>query len=93
MLCHTQDCHLIEQLSLPSQFYQHYPTQAEPFLLGFECQALLRDNLGNQMLYWAKQGYFINRDSSFVSPLESAATLGMKTFSIYKKVPQQANFL
>jgi hypothetical protein len=195
IICTTQDCHLLDQLSLPSHFYRHYPTQAEPILLGFECQAVLRDNLGkydyycfleddliihdpwffvklnwftqqasdlsllqpnryevsinnltdkayvdgdllprvtapfqnvqerpelkgkimgmpitfhralnphsgcyflnaNQMTYWAKQAHFLDRDTSFVSPLESAATLGiMKTFRIYKTVPQQANFL
>jgi hypothetical protein len=195
IICTTQDCHILEQLSLPSHFYQHYPTQAEPMLLGFECQALLRDNLGkydyycfleddliihdpwffvklnwftqqagdisllqpnryetsinnltdkayidgdllprvtarfqnvqeqpelkgkimgmpitfhralnphsgcyflnaNQMAHWAKQEHFLDRDTSFVSPLESAATLGiMKTFRIYKTVPQQANLL
>ncbi|BDA65939.1 hypothetical protein CAL7716_001050 [Calothrix sp. PCC 7716] len=195
IICTTQGCHLLEQLSLPSHFYQHYPTQAEPLLLGFECQALLRDCLGkydyycfieddliihdpwffvklnwftqqagdtnllqpnryevsinnltdkayidgdllprvtarfqnvqeraelkgiimgipitfhralnphsgcyflnaNQMTHWAKQAHFLDRDTSFVSPLESAATLGiMKTFRIYKTEPQQANFL
>jgi hypothetical protein len=195
IICTTQDCHLLDQLCLPSHFYQHYPTQAEPLLLGFECQTVLRDNLGkydyycfmeddlilhdpwffvklnwftqqasdlsllqpnryevsinnltdkayvdgdllprvtapfqnvqeqaelkgkimgmpikfhralnphagcyflnvNQMAYWVKQEHFLDRDTSFVSPLESAATLGiMKTFRIYKTVPQQANFL
>lgn len=195
IICTSQNCHLLEQLSLPSHFYQHYPTQAEPMLLGFECQALLRDYLGkydyycfleddliihdpwffvklnwftqqagdfnllqpnryelsinnvtdkayidgdllprvtapfqnvqeqaelkgkimgmpitfhralnphsgcyflnaNQMAHWAKQVHFLDRDTSFVSPLESAATLGiMKTFRIYKTEPQQANFL
>jgi hypothetical protein len=195
LICTTQDCHLLDQLSLPSHFYQHYPTQAEPLLLGFECQAVLRANLAkydyycfmeddliihdpwffikfnwftqqagdlcllqpnryevsvnnltdkayvdgnllrrvtapfqnvqeqaeikgkimgtpiafhralnphsgcyflnaNQMAYWARQEHFLDRDTSFVSPLESAATLGiMKTFRIYKTVPQQANFL
>ncbi|GJD16460.1 hypothetical protein RIVM261_014160 [Rivularia sp. IAM M-261] len=195
IICTTQNCNLLEQLSLPSHFYQHYPTQAEPLLLGFECQAVLRDNLGkydyycfleddliihdpwffvklnwftqqagdfnllqpnryelsinnvtdkayidgdllprvtapfqnvqeqaelkgqimgmpitfhralnphsgcyflnaNQMAHWAKQAHFLDLDTSFVSPLESAATLGiMKTFRIYKTEPQQANFL
>lgn len=195
IICTTQNCHLLEQLSLPSHFYQHSSTQAEPMLLGFECQALLRDYLdkydyycfleddliihdpwffvklnwftqqagdfnllqpnryelsinnvtdkayidgdllprvtapfqnvqeqaelkgkimgipitfhralnphsgcyflnANQMAHWAKQAHFLDRDTSFVSPLESAATLGiMKTFRIYKTEPQQANFL
>ncbi|MBN3908935.1 MAG: calcium-binding protein [Nostoc sp. NMS1] len=48
----------------------------------------------NQIAHWANQPYFIDRDISFVSPLESAATLGiMKTFRIYKTSPEQASFL
>ncbi len=195
VICTTQGHHLLGQLSLPYHFYQHHPTQVEPMLLGFECQAILRDCLGqydyycfleddlilhdpwffaklswftqqadplcllqpnryevsihaltcktyidgnllpkvtapfqqvsekpqrqgsflglpvtfrrtlnphsgcyflnaNQMEYWAKQPYFLDRDTSFVSPLESAATLGiMKTFHVYKPADEQANFL
>ncbi|MBN3957729.1 calcium-binding protein [Nostoc sp. NMS8] len=48
----------------------------------------------NQMAQWASQAYFLDRDVSFVGPLESAATLGiMKTFQIYKTSPEQASFL
>jgi hypothetical protein len=46
------------------------------------------------MEYWVKQPYFLDRDCSFVGPLESAATLGiMKTFKIYKAAPSHANFM
>jgi hypothetical protein len=195
IICTTQNNHLLNQLPLPSHFYQHHPTQAEPLMLGFECQAVLRDCVGkydyycfleddlilhdpwlfiklnwfnqqagnlsllqpnryevstqhlsykayidgdllprvtapfqnvaeepelkgqilgmpikfqralnphsgcyflnaNQMAYWANQPYFLDRDSSFVSPLESAATLGvMKTFRVYKPAPEQASFV
>ena len=38
-----------------------------------------------QLSYWKKQSYWLERDSSFISPLESAATLGlMKTFKLRK---------
>jgi hypothetical protein len=38
-----------------------------------------------QLTYWISKDYFLNLDCSFVSPLESAATLGiLRTFSIYK---------
>ena len=48
----------------------------------------------NQMEYWVNQPHFLDRDTRFISPLESAATLGiMKTFRIYKPSPNQANFL
>lgn len=195
VICTTQNCHFLAQIPLPSHFYQHHPTNAEPLLLGFECQAVLKDYLGQydyycfleddlilhdpwffiklawfteltgdlnllqpnryevsthnllrkayidgdlnpqvtdkfqqvqeqpeltgkimnnpvifrralnphsgcyflnnkQMQHWAKQPYFLNRDTSFVSPLESAATLGiMRTFRIYKPAPNQASFL
>lgn len=194
VVCTTQYNHLLDELSLPYHFYKHHPTQAEPMLLGFECQAILRDCLGqydyycfleddlilhdpwffaklnwftqqagdasllqpnryevssnaliskayidgdlaprvtapfqqiqeqfkiegqimgvpiafrralnphsgcyflnaNQMAHWVSQPYFLDRDTSFVGPLESAATLGiMKTFRVYKPVPEQANF-
>lgn len=47
-----------------------------------------------QMQHWASQPYFLDLDASFISPLESSATLGiMKTFRIYKPAPRNANFL
>jgi hypothetical protein len=195
VICTTQDYHLLNQLPLPEHFYKHHSTKVEPLLLGFECQAVLRDYLGqydyycfleddlilhdpwffvklnwfskqagelsllqpnryevstdtltykayidgdlcprmtasfqnprekpeingqimgmpitfrralnphsgcyflnaNQMAHWANQPHFLDRDTSFIGPLESAATLGiMKTFRIYKTAPKQANFL
>ncbi|MUG96951.1 calcium-binding protein [Scytonema sp. UIC 10036] len=194
IICTTQNAHLLDRLELPSHFYKHHATKVEPMLLGFECQALLHDCLGqydyycfleddliiydpwffiklnwftqqaseqsllqpnryevsthaltckayidgdlapqvtapfqnvkeqpelkgtimgmaiafhralnphsgcyflnaNQMAYWVSQPYFLDRDTSFVGPLESAATLGiMKTFRIYKTQPEQASF-
>lgn len=47
-----------------------------------------------QMGYWAQQPYFLDRDTRFIGPLESAATLGiMRTFRIYKPAPDNASFL
>ncbi|MEM9925270.1 MAG: calcium-binding protein [Cyanobacteria bacterium P01_D01_bin.50] len=195
LICTTGEHHLINRIEIPQKFYIHNPTKVEPLLLGFECQAVLRDYLGkydyycfleddliihdpwffiklnwftqhlgnlnllqpnryeisykglvhkayidgnlasrvtapfqnvqkksiiegkimdvpitfsrtlnphagcyflnaHQMDYWVKQPYFLDRDTSFISPLESAATLGiMKTFRVYKTVPEQASFL
>jgi hypothetical protein len=192
IICTTGDYHLLKQLTIPSEFYQHYSTQAEPLLLGFECQQVLSENIDKydyfcfleddliirdplffikldwfnhgagdscllqpnryevnqkkkpfkayidgdlllqatenfqnvdeawelegdllgiattfrralnphsgcyflnqqQMKYWSEQSYFMDRDTTFVGPLESAATLGiMKTFRVYKTVPEQA---
>ncbi len=47
-----------------------------------------------QMAHWASQPYFLDRDTSFIGPLESVATLGiMRTFRIYKPGPAYASFL
>lgn len=47
-----------------------------------------------QMEHWANQPYFTDKDTSFISPLESSASLGiMKTFKVYKPAPTNANFL
>lgn len=47
-----------------------------------------------QMEYWAKQDYFLDRESRFFGPLESAASLGlMRTFRVYKPARQNASFL
>jgi hypothetical protein len=44
-----------------------------------------------QMAHWASQPYFAGRDTSFVGPLESAATLGiLRALEIYK--PSSANW-
>jgi len=49
---------------------------------------------GEQMAHWARQRYFLDRDTSFVGPLESAATLGiMRAFRIYKPAVSNAGFL
>lgn len=46
-----------------------------------------------QMEYWTSQPHFLDMDVSFISPLESSATLGlMKTFKVYKPSPKNANF-
>lgn len=47
-----------------------------------------------QMEYWMHQPGFLDRDVSFVSPLESAATLSIaKHFDVFKPAPRFANFL
>lgn len=47
-----------------------------------------------QLAHWMRQPHFGDGDASFISPLESAATLGvMKTFPIYKPFGPDAGFL
>lgn len=65
VICTTQDCHLLEQLPVPTHFYQHYPTKAEPMFLGFECQAVLRDCLGEYDYYCFLEDDLIVHDPWF----------------------------
>jgi glycosyltransferase involved in cell wall biosynthesis len=47
-----------------------------------------------QMKEWASKPYFLDRNKSFIGPLESAATLGVaRTFRVYKPAPTNASFL
>jgi len=47
-----------------------------------------------QMADWVSRPYFLDRDTTFIGPLESAATLGiMRTFRVYKPAPETASFL
>lgn len=47
-----------------------------------------------QMAVWAAKPYFLDRDTSFIGPLESAATLGVaRTFLVYKPAAENAAFL
>ncbi len=47
-----------------------------------------------QMQQWASMPYFLDGDTSFIGPLESAATLGIaKTFKVYKPSIANASFL
>jgi hypothetical protein len=47
-----------------------------------------------QLQNWSVQPWFLDGDCSYVSPLESAATLGLlKTFQVYKPALSHANWL
>ena len=46
------------------------------------------------MQTWSRKPYFLDRDTSFIGPLESAATLGvMCAFRVYKPAREHAGFL
>jgi hypothetical protein len=48
----------------------------------------------DRMTRWAARPDFLDRDTGFIGPLESAATLGvMRTFRVYKPAPHDAAFL
>lgn len=74
VVCTTQNRHLLNQLNLPSNCYHHHATNAEPMLLGFECQAVLRDGLGKYDYYCYLEDDLILRDPWFFIKLNWFAT-------------------
>jgi hypothetical protein len=46
VICTTRNCHVLDRLPIPANHFTHHGTDAEPMLLGFECQRVLRDRLG-----------------------------------------------
>jgi hypothetical protein len=47
-----------------------------------------------QMEHWVRQPHFSDRDSRFIGPLETAASLGvLRTFRVYRPAPANADFL
>jgi hypothetical protein len=48
----------------------------------------------SQMEQWSRQPYFLDHATSFIGPLESAASLGiMRTFQVYKPALENGDFL
>ncbi len=70
IICTTQGAHLLSQISIPSTFYQHHATNVEPMLLGFECQAVLRDHLGQYDYYCYLEDDLILHDPWFFTKLD-----------------------
>jgi len=62
VVCTTGEDHLLGRLTLPTGSYTHHPTGCAPALLGFECQAVLRDRLGDYDYYAYLEDDLISRD-------------------------------
>lgn len=66
VICTANDKHLLEHLALPQNFYQHHNTTLEnPKFLGFECQKIIRENLGKYDYYCFMEDDLIINDSLF----------------------------
>jgi hypothetical protein len=89
------------EVTTPYQDMNDTPTlEAEPFGQRVVFRRTRNPHSGafflnaRQMENWAAKPYFLDRDTSFIGPLESAATLGvMKTFRVYKPAYETAGFL
>lgn len=65
VICTAGGQHILDAVPLPSDAYRHHPTDAEPTLLGFECQAVLRDAVGEYDYYCYMEDDLVLRDPWF----------------------------
>jgi hypothetical protein len=69
VVCTTGDDHLVSRLSLPPESYRHHSTDCPPMLLGFECQAVLREGIGAHDVFAYLEDDLICRDPSLFAKL------------------------
>lgn len=69
VVCTARDRHLLADLPLPPDRFHHHPTQADPLLLGFECQDLLRSALGQYDLFGYLEDDLLIHDPWFFAKL------------------------
>jgi hypothetical protein len=65
VICTTKGQHLLSRLPLDRGAFSHYPTDAAPLLLGFECHAALYERLGDYDYYCYLEDDLIVRDPWF----------------------------
>lgn len=66
----TQDCHILNHLSLPSYGYRHCPVECEPMRLGFAAQAYLRERSQDFDWYGFLEDDLIIEDALFFRKLQ-----------------------
>ena len=69
-ICTTQGAHLLEELSVPSSYYRHVATDAEPKFLGWECHRLLGEAVGQFDYYCYLEDDIVIEDPFFFAKLE-----------------------
>lgn len=70
VVCTTGDSHLVPKLSIPTVFYRHHPTGADPMKLGFACHGVLRAHLGAYDWYCYLEDDLLIADPMFFFKLE-----------------------
>lgn len=71
VICTTDNKHLLEHTKLPKNFYKHRQTSLEnPQFLGFECQKVLKENLGKYDYYCFMEDDLIINDPLFFEKIK-----------------------
>lgn len=71
VICTANNKHLLEHLKMPINFYKHHSTALEnPKFLGFECQKILKENLGKYDYYCFMEDDLIISDPLFFEKIK-----------------------
>jgi hypothetical protein len=69
IICTTGENHLLKDLTVTTRFWSQHDTQADPPFLGYECHAVLRDNLDKYDFYGYLEDDLILTDPGFFRKL------------------------
>lgn len=69
IICTSRYLHLLNEIPIDKSYYQHHKTMADPMLVGFECHAVLKENLGHYDYYCYLEDDLILHDPYFFQKL------------------------
>lgn len=66
-ICTVGGNHLVDRLGVPKSMFHHQPVQAEPMMIGFACQQILRGHLGKYDFYCFLEDDLVLADPFFLA--------------------------
>ncbi len=69
VICTCGDRHMLEQLQIPPDTYEHRSFDCDPMYLGFECHGVLHERLGSYDLYGFMEDDLIIHDPAFFTKI------------------------
>jgi hypothetical protein len=70
VVCTVGNNHLVENLSVPRDLFHHQPVKADPMLMGFACQQVLKAHLGKYDYYCYIEDDLCLSDPMFLPKIE-----------------------
>ncbi len=69
VICTCGDQHLLDQVQMPPETYEHLRFDCDPMYLGFECHDVLQERLGSYDLYGYMEDDLILHDADFFTKI------------------------
>ena len=66
-VCTVGDNHLVHQLAVPKSMFHHQPVSADPMMIGFACQQILKAHLGKYDYYCYMEDDLVIGDPYFLA--------------------------